>query len=105
MDDRRNHDHGRCDSTAEVASFYNEITIDGRTGRMAGRSISPKYTATLSCEKLCEYCNGTIEDLQINGRQSQHLCFADGIIFTASDINKVKRTSTNFDNACEKIGF
>ncbi|KAJ1366370.1 hypothetical protein KIN20_027010 [Parelaphostrongylus tenuis] len=92
------------DFTTRISPFYNNITIDVRRGVRQGDTISPKlFTATL--QNVMRTLEWDEMGVKIDGRQLNHLRFADDIVLITPNISQAERMLTDFDNACGKIGL
>ncbi|KAJ1355561.1 hypothetical protein KIN20_013015 [Parelaphostrongylus tenuis] len=92
------------DFTTKISPFYNNITIDVRRGVRQGDTISPKlFTATL--QNVMRTLEWDEMGVKIDGRQINHLRFADDIVLITPNISQAERMLTDFDNACGKIGL
>ncbi|KAE9412806.1 hypothetical protein Angca_004604, partial [Angiostrongylus cantonensis] len=90
--------------TTKISPFYNDINVDVKRGVRQGGTISPKlFTAILQNVMLTlEWDNMGVK---IDGRQLDHLRFADDIVLITPDISQAERMLADFNKAYGKIGL
>uniref|UniRef100_A0A0K0D055 Reverse transcriptase domain-containing protein n=1 Tax=Angiostrongylus cantonensis TaxID=6313 RepID=A0A0K0D055_ANGCA len=90
--------------TIKISPFYNDINVDVKRGVRQGDTISPKlFTATLqNVVRTLEWYNMGVK---IDGRQLNHLSFADGFVLITPHISQAERMLVDFDKACGMIGL
>ncbi|VDO31171.1 unnamed protein product [Heligmosomoides polygyrus] len=86
--------------TTKISPFYNDVVIDVKRARQ-GDTISPKlFSATL--ENVMRKLEWEDMVVKVDGRQLQHLRFADDI---TPNISQAKRMLADFDRVCGNVGL
>ena len=90
--------------TTRISPFYKDIIIDVKRGVRQGDTISPKLFSA-SLENVMRRLNWEGMGVKVDGRQLNHLRFADDIVLTTPSISEAERMLADFDSVCGSVGL